>query len=114
MAILTAAMKNALASEYASLALFGTVYTTVPGSSAGTEPSGGSPAYARKSLSWSAPSSGAITATATFDIPAGTTVVGTGIHSAATGGSYLDGNAVISQSFTSQGTLQITFTFTQV
>jgi len=114
MAILTAAMKNALASEYASLALFGTVYTTAPGSSAGTEPTGGSPAFARKSLSWSAPSSGAITATATFDIPTGTTVVGTGVHSALTGGTYLDGNSVVSQAFPTGGTLQVTFTFTQV
>lgn len=114
MAILTATMKNALAAEYATQALFGTVYTTAPGSSAGTEPSGGSPAFARKSLSWSSPSNGAITATATFDIPAGTTVVGTGVHTALTGGTYLDGNSVASQSFPTGGSLQVTFTFTQV
>jgi len=112
MAIKTATMKNTLASDYAAQALFGTVYTTAPGSAAGTEPTGGT--FARKSLSWSAPANGAITATATFDIPTGTTVVGTGVHTALTGGAYLDGNTVVSQAFPTGGTLQVTFTFTQV
>jgi hypothetical protein len=53
MAILTTTEKNNLANDYAADALYGAVYTTTPTSSAGTEPSGGSPAYARKSLSWS-------------------------------------------------------------
>jgi len=113
MAIQTATEKNSLATKYGTDAAYGAVYTTAPGASAGTEPSGGTPAYARKALSWSAASGGVITATATFDIPTGTTVVGIGVHTAVTAGTYLDGGAITSQAFSSQGTLSVTFTYTQ-
>ena len=113
MAIKTSSMRNSLASEYATLALFGAVYTSAPGSTAGAEVSGGSPAYARKGLVWSSPTDGVITATAEFDIPENTTVMGVGVHSEVTGGEYLDGNTVVSQNFATQGTLTVTFTYTQ-
>ena len=113
MAIQTTAEKNNLATQYGTNAAYGAVYTTAPGASAGTEPSGGSPPYARKALTWGAPSGGVVTATATFDIPAGTTVVGVGVHTAVTAGTYLDGTSVTSQAFASQGTYQVTFTYTQ-
>lgn len=113
MAIQTTTEKNNLATAYGGNAVYGAVYTTAPGASAGTEPAGGSPAYARKALSWGAASGGVVTATATFDIPAGTTIVGAGIHTAVTAGTYLDGAAVTSQAFASQGTYQVTFTYTQ-
>lgn len=112
MAIQTAGQKNTLATAYGGAATYGAVYTTTPGASAGTEPSGGSPAYARKALSWGAPSNGVITASATFDIPASTTIVGAGVHTAVTAGTYLDGASVTSQAFASQGTYTVTFTFT--
>lgn len=113
MTIQTATQKNNLATAYGTAATHAAVYTTVPGGSAGTEVSGGSPAYARKPITWSAPSNGVVTATVTFDIPAGTTVVGGGVHTALTGGSYLDGGAVTSQAFASQGTYALTLTYTQ-
>lgn len=114
MAIQTNQQKENLAVAYGTNATFGAVYTTAPGGSAGTEPSGGSPAYARKSLSWTAGTvDGVVTATATFDIPSGTTVVGVGVHTAVTAGTYLDGATVTSQAFASQGTYQVTFTYTQ-
>lgn len=113
MAIATAAMKNILSDAYKAAATHGAVYTTAPGASAGTEPSGGSPAYARKALSWSASSNGVTSASPVFDIPAGTTVVGVGVHSAATAGTYYDGAAVTSQPFASQGTYTATLTFTE-
>ena len=113
MAIQTNAMKNILSDAYKGAATYGAVYTTAPGASAGTEPSGGSPAYARKSLSWSASSAGVTSATATFDIPTGTTIVGAGVHSAVTAGTYYDGGSVASQAFASQGTYAVTFTYTQ-
>lgn len=113
MAIQTNTMKNALSDAYKALALYGAVYTTAPGGSAGTEPSGGSPAYARKSLSWGASSAGVTSATGVFDIPSGTTLVGAGVHSAITAGTYYDGAAVTSQAFASQGTYTVTFTYTQ-
>ena len=114
MPIQTNQQKENLAVSYGTNATHGAVYTTAPGASAGTEPSGGSPAYARKALTW-APGTvdGVVTATATFDIPSGTTVVGVGLHTALTGGTYLDGASVTSQTFASQGTYQVTFTYTQ-
>lgn len=113
MAIQTVTEKNSLANKYAADATHGAVYTTAPGASAGTEPSGGSPAYARKALTWGAASGGVVTATAVFDIPAGATIVGFGLHTALTGGTYLDGGALTSQNFATQGTLTVTFTYTQ-
>jgi len=113
MAIQTVGEKNSLATKYGTDAPYAALYTTAPGATAGTEVTGGSPAYARKALTWGAPSNGVITATATFDVPAGTTVVGAGLHSAVTGGTYLDGGAVASQQFASQGTYALTLTFTQ-
>ena len=113
MAIQTATQKNTLATAYGTAAAYGALYTTAPGASAGTEPSGGAPAYARKALTWGAPSNGVVTATATFDVPTGTTIVGSGVHTAATGGTYLDGGTVTSQAFASQGTYTATFTYTQ-
>ena len=114
MAIQTNAQKETLAVAYGNAATYGAVYTTAPGASAGTEPSGGSPAYARKALTWAAGGSdGIVTATATFDIPAGATIVGVGVHDALTAGNYLDGATVTSQAFASQGTYAVTFTYTQ-
>jgi hypothetical protein len=117
MAIQTPALRETLADAYGAEALYGAVYTSTPGVTAGTEPTGGTPAYARKSLTWSAASTSGgvttITATAVFDVPASTTVVGVGVHDAATAGNYLDGGTITSQAFASQGTLTVTFTYTQ-
>jgi hypothetical protein len=111
--IQTATQKNNLATAYGTNATHAALYTTAPGASAGTEPSGGSPAYARKPITWGAPSNGVITATVTFDVPAGTTIVGAGVHTALTAGTYLDGAAVTSQAFATQGTYTLTLTYTQ-
>lgn len=113
MAIQTATQKNTLATAYGGAALYAALYTTAPGGSAGTEVTGGSPAYARKSISWGAASGGVITASVTFDVPTSTTVVGAGVHTAITAGTYLDGAAVTSQAFASQGTYLLTLTYTQ-
>lgn len=113
MAIAAAATKTSLAASYAALAAYGTVYTTAPGSTAGTEPTGGSPAFARKALTWTPGAAGVTTAVATFDIPAGTTVKGTGLHSALTGGTYIDGKTEADTVFSTQDTLTVTFTFTE-
>ena len=108
------AMKDLLVNAYKAAATHAAMYTTAPGASAGTEPSGGSPAYARKVIAWGATSSGSSTATpVVFDIPSGTTVVGGGVHSAITAGTYYDGGGVTSQPFASQGTYTLTLSYTQ-
>ncbi len=92
-AVLTDVLKNAcLDSAVAGApgtALFLGLHTTLGQS--GTEVAGGSPAYARKAITWQA--AGAvtqgtkdITAAVTFDVPAGTTVRGIGLWSALTVG----------------------------
>lgn len=116
MAVQTATMKNTLSDAYKTAATHGAVYTTAAGGTAGTEPTGGSPAYARKALAglWGASSNGVVSTSAVpFDIPAAATIVAAGVHSALTAGTYLDGGAVTSQTFASQGTYNITFTYTQ-
>ena len=114
MAINTVTMRNALATAYGAEADFAALYTTVPGGTAGTEVSGGSPAYARKAANWGSAALSAITATpAAFDVPSGTTIAGAGFHTLVSGGTYLDGAAVASQPFSSQGTYTLTATYTQ-
>ena len=113
MAIQTTTKKNSMATAYGSDTAYGALFTTAGTSSPGTEVTGGSPAYARKALTWSAPTAGVITASATFDVPA-CTVLGTGVFSAVTAGTYLDGNAVTSVTFSGQDTVTVTFTATVV
>lgn len=114
MAIASTYGKNALADYFGSIATHGAVYTTNPGASAGTEPTGGTPAYARKVLTWTAAVDGVITASATFDIPAATTIVGTGVHTALTGGNYIDGKVDATVTFDNQDTVTVNYTYTQV
>lgn len=114
MAIQTATMRGLLVDAYKAAAGFVALYSTVPGASAGTELSGGSPAYARKAANWGATSASAATATpAAHDVPSGATVAGVGLHSAATAGTYYDGAGLTSQPFSSQGQYTVTLTYTQ-
>jgi len=113
MAIAATFTKNALATKYGQLATHGAVYTTAPGATAGTEPTGGTPAYARKALTWAAGATGVVTASATFDLPAGTTIVGSGLHDALTAGNFIDGKTETSVSFPTQDTVTVTFNYTQ-
>lgn len=90
-AILTDATKNALLDSAATGSLSqGTPHLglhTVLGTG-GTEVTGGSPAYARKAITWNAAASGSkdIAAAQTFDVPAGTTVIAVQLWSASTAG----------------------------
>jgi hypothetical protein len=114
MAIQTASMKNSLATAYKNAALYGALYTTVPGAAAGTEVTGGT--YARISLAslWGTVTNGVVTAVATFNVPAGQTVAGAGLHDAATAGNYLDGGSIgTPQPFSQAGQYACTFTFTE-
>jgi hypothetical protein len=115
MAIATTAQKNTLATAYGTAATYAALFTADPGVS-GTvtgEVSGGTPAYARKAITWGAAASGAITATVTFDVPASTTVTYAGVCSASTGATLLDRAAVTSQAFSTQGQYVLSLTFTE-
>lgn len=111
------AEKNALATEYGLDALYAALFTADPGAppSGSSEVAGGSPAYARKSITWGAPSNGVITATVTFDVPAGTTITYAGVCSSDVEGAntVLDKVSITSQAFSAQGTYVLTLTYTQ-
>lgn len=117
MAIATLAQRNAMATAYGVAAPNGAIFTADPGTSGSAtgEVTGGSPAYARKAINWSAPSASAVTGAPTFDVPSGTTVTfaGVTVSATATTADVRDKVAVTSQAFASQGTYQVTYTYTQ-
>ena len=72
-----------------------------------TEPSGGTPAYARKALTWGTSNSGSKPIAATlpvFDVPAGFTVKSVGLWSALSGGTLYGYWDVTDEVFAAQGT----------
>lgn len=117
MAIAILAQRNALATAYGTNAPDGTLFTADPGTTGSVtgEVSGGSPAFARKSMGWGSASASAISGTATFDVPASTTVTFFGVTASTTLGTadLRDKVSVTSQAFASQGTYQVSATYTQ-
>ncbi|MDQ3224949.1 MAG: hypothetical protein M3Q75_15980 [Gemmatimonadota bacterium] len=106
------AQRNALATQYGVAAPNGAMFTADPGTT-GTvvgEVTGGTPAYARKSMAWGAASASTITGTPTFDIPSGATVTHHGVTVGAVAGTadLRDKTTVTSQAFSSQGTYAVT------
>lgn len=112
MPVATNTEKNSLATKYGQDAAFLSLHTGDPGTTGASEVSGGSPAYARKAITWGSASNGVITGTVTFDVPAGTTITWVGVWSLVTGGNFLDKGAVTSQNFASQGQYTVSATFT--
>lgn len=109
------AMRNHVATDYGTqLPYVGALTALGTSNAAGTEPSGGSPAYARKAATWGSASASAIVgAGSTCDIPSGSTILGAGIFDASSGAPTLyDQVSITSQTFASQGTYKITPTFT--
>lgn len=113
MPLSTTTEKNSLATKYGADSPYASLHSAAPGSTGASEISGGSPAYARKAITWGAAAGGQVTGTVTFDVPSGVTVAGAGLWSAATGGTFIDGGTVASQTFSAQGTYTLTLTFTQ-
>ncbi len=117
MPIATLAQRNALATAYGTNAPNGALFTADPGTTGSVtgEVTGGSPAYARKSMGWGAAAASAITGAPVFDVPSGVTVTFFGVTVSATAGTadLRDRAAVTSQPFSSQGTYTVTATYTQ-
>lgn len=90
-AVITDACKNALLDSAVAAGLtttpFLSLHTGFP-PAGGNELTGGSPAYARKSFTWSAAAAGAksISAAQTFDVAAATTVRAVAVYDASTSG----------------------------
>lgn len=101
--------RNAVADHQASRLAYVSLHTANPGTTGTAEATGGSPAYARKALSFSAASGGTATAAeVTFDVPAGT-YTHFGVWTAATGGTFRGGNPLsASTTISPQGQIKVT------
>jgi hypothetical protein len=93
---------------------YASLHTADPGTTGADEVTGGTPAYARKALTWAASSGGSKGASlVTFDVGAGTTVTHFGLWSAVSGGTFLGGSALPApEVYGSQGTLAVSITAT--
>ena len=93
-----------------TLVVYASLHTASPGSTGTNEVTGGTPAYARKALTWDSADAGsmALTNTPTFDVPAATTVSHLGLWSAVTAGTYYGYIDVTDEVFAAQGTYQVT------
>jgi len=81
----------------------------------GNELAGGTPAYARKAVSWAAASGGAVSASTApvFDVEGGDTVSAVGLCTAVSAGSIHGGADVTDEVFGAQGTYTVdTYTIT--
>jgi hypothetical protein len=107
---LNATALNLMLEELATVAVFVSLHTDVVGSGSGNEVSGGSPAYARKAITWNAAAGGALdnNANPTFDVPAGTTIRRLGFWSASTAGTYYGDADITDETFGAQGTYTLT------
>jgi hypothetical protein len=99
------AAKHVMLNQLATVAVFASLHTADPSTTGANEATGGSPAYARKAITWNTAASGALdnNANPVFDVPAGT-YTHFGLWSAATGGTFYGGGALsASETFGAQG-----------
>lgn len=83
-------------------------YTHVGLRNSGTELTGGSPAYSRQTLSYGATANGDWAGTASFNVPAGSTVNEVAFYSASSGGSPSHTESVTPEVYGGQGTYALT------
>jgi hypothetical protein len=86
------------------------LHTDVIGSGNTNEVSGGTPAYARKGITWSAASSGNVDSSnqPQFDVPGSTTITRIGFQTALTGGTYYGDAEITDEAYGGQGTYTLT------
>lgn len=111
MAGLVNAGKHVMLDAFGTSAGFASLHTADPGTGGTSEVSGGSPAYARKAISWAAAASGVKSNNAgiVFDVPgSGTQITHLGFWTAATSGTFLGSRALDTpQTFATQGTYTV-------
>lgn len=106
----TNATREALALELSSLGATISLHTDDPGTTGASEASGGAPAYARKTTTWTAGGAdGTVSGSEVeFDVPAGTyTHVGCW-----NGSTFLWGKSIAAATFGAQAKLRVTPTIT--
>jgi hypothetical protein len=102
--------KNAMLNALGALAGYASLHDGDPGDSGTNEISGGSPAYARKAITWNSASGGTMddSNAPVFDVAAGKTVKYVGLWSAATSGTFYGSDDVTNETFAAQGTYTLT------
>lgn len=105
-----ATAKNVMLDALRAVMTYVSLHNADPGAGATGELTGGSPAYARKAIAFSAATGGAIddTTAPVFDVPAGSTVAWIAFWSAVTGGTRYAKKQVTSEVFGAQGTYTLT------
>jgi len=108
--------RNAAVSGLAAVATYVSLHSADPGLTGASEISGGTPAYARKSLTWASAAAGSsgTSGVVLLDVPGATSVSYFGLWSAATGGTYLGGGRLLdvennpaTEAFGGQGVYQL-------
>jgi len=102
--------KNSMLDHLGTEAVFVSLHITDPGDTGTGEVTGGSPAYARKAITWNAAAAGAMddSNVPVFDVPAGTHVNYVGLWSLVTGGVWYGSDVVTEEIFAAQGTYTLT------
>lgn len=102
--------KNAMLDHLASLINYASLHSADPGGTGANEIAGGSPAYARKSITWNTAAASNLDSSnqPVFDVEGGDTVAYVGFNSAATAGTWYGDASVTSETFGSQGTYTLT------
>lgn len=102
--------KNLMLDALGVAADFCSAHTADPGTTGINEVTGGSPAYARKGITWAAASAGSMSKTGTqvFDIPAAATVAFIGYWDSLTVGTFYGSADVTDEVFGGQGTYTLT------
>ncbi|MGZ4516704.1 MAG: phage tail fiber protein [Mycobacteriaceae bacterium] len=107
MAGLVNASRNTMLDAFGSAYGFVSLHTADPGTTGTSEVTGGSPAYARKAVTWAAAatSSKSSSSQVVFDVPGSTTIAYLGYWTAATGGTFGGSRPLdVNQTFATQGT----------
>lgn len=107
---LTDTAKNLMLNQLAGVAIYVSLHTADPGTTGANEATGGSPAYARKSITWNAAAAGNLDSSnaPVFDVPAGT-YTHWGLWSASTAGTFYGGGPLsANETFGAQGTYTLT------
>jgi hypothetical protein len=102
--------KNLMLNALGAVAVFVSLHDGDPGDNGANEISGGSPAYARKAITWNTAGGGTMDDSniPLFDVPAAKTVKYGGIWSLVTGGVFYGAAAVTNEAFAAQGTYTLT------
>jgi hypothetical protein len=110
MAGLVNAGKHVMLDALGTAAAYASLHTADPSTGGTSEVTGGTPAYARKAITWAAASAGSKASSAgiVFDVPAATSITHMGYWSALVAGTFLGSRPLdVTQIFATQGTYTV-------